>query len=168
MVEPGYLIVLARVFDRSAFAAYVRALPPVYQQFGGRYLALAAPADQYVPNDEVLPAPQSLVVSVWPSFARLQEFWWSTLYQEVAKLRANTGEFHVGALAGKPVGSEHTRIAVGLDATPLSQVFASGAPLRLEGQALGKIVSLLTHHPQDFKLKAGRVLSGPLLPQASD
>ncbi len=95
---PGYLVVLARIHDRDRFAAYIQALPPVYAQFGGRYLAVA-PA-LAVERYGLSEMPQSTVVSRWPSFTRLMEFWHSGEYRSVAQLRTGTGEFTCVGIEG--------------------------------------------------------------------
>lgn len=96
----AYLLVLARIADRLRFGHYVRALPPVYARYGGRYLAVA-PAlsvEQFGHTE----TPQSVVISRWPSFEHLCAFWSSADYREVADLRTRTGEFLVAAVDGLP------------------------------------------------------------------
>lgn len=88
---PGYLLVLARITDRDRFGAYIQALPPVYAEYGGRYLAVAPAVT--VEHFGLSEPPQSTVVSHWPSLGRLVEFWHSKPYRQVASLRAGTGEF---------------------------------------------------------------------------
>lgn len=98
--QAAYLLVLARISDRLRFGNYVRALPPIYARYGGRYLAVA-PAlsvEQFGHTE----TPQSVVVSRWPSFEQLSRFWSSPDYREVADLRARTGEFLVAAVDGLP------------------------------------------------------------------
>ncbi len=99
----GILLVLARIRDRQQFGAYVQALPPVYQQFGGKYLALApAPAVKISGLASADFAPVSVVTSIWPSLERIKQFWNSEEYQTVAKLRSGTGDFMVAALEAAP------------------------------------------------------------------
>ena len=146
-MRPGVLLVLARIKDRAKFSQYVAQLPAVYQQFGGRYLALA-PA-QIVHLSGSVSAdfePVSVVVSVWPSLARVKQFWKSDEYQSVATLRAGTGDFMVAALAGAPqsqfdhqLAEPHAELALLLDpqdsAIELTadQMIADGAVHTLEG-----------------------------------
>lgn len=118
---PGYLVVLARVQDRPRFGAYVGALPPVYQQYGGRYLAVAPAAT--VEQFGAVEAAQSVVVSAWPSLDGLLRFWSSAEYREVVKLRDGTGEFIVAGLGGD--GSDHAVDLAGMEAL----VLILGAPL---------------------------------------
>jgi uncharacterized protein (DUF1330 family) len=88
---PGYLLVLARIADRDKFGSYIQALPPVYAEYGGSYLAVAPAVT--VERFGLSEQPQSAVVSRWPSLGRLVEFWHSKPYRHVAALRAGTGEF---------------------------------------------------------------------------
>lgn len=91
----AYLLVQATVTDRARFGGYIGALPPVYAQYGGSYVAVA-PA----PTVERLESPgatQSIVISRWPSLQRVKEFWQSPEYQTVKKLREGTGTFTVVA-----------------------------------------------------------------------
>jgi uncharacterized protein (DUF1330 family) len=147
--ELGYLLVRARIHDRPKFGAYVRALPSVYQQYGGRYLCLSPQATLLLPSGTTPSAPTALVISVWASLARLQEFWFSTEYQTVAALRAGTGEFQVGALVGRSVGRSDAHMggdqialcvdddSQDLDLPPAAIVLAQGQMLNLEGEGAG-------------------------------
>lgn len=96
----AYLLVLARVTDRARFSRYVSGLPPIYARFGGRYLAVAsAPTVEQFGHAE---APQSVMLSRWPSMNRLREFWDSRQYRSAARVRAGTGDFLVTAMDGEP------------------------------------------------------------------
>jgi len=146
-MRPGILVVFGRIEDRAKFGQYVAQLPDVYQHFGGRYLALApAPLVQLGGAASADFAPVSVVVSVWPSLARIQQFWKSDEYQNVAALRAGTGEFMVAALEGSSepffadqLAMVQTELALLLD--PFEQTgelaadncIASGAIQALEG-----------------------------------
>jgi uncharacterized protein (DUF1330 family) len=152
MLEVAYLIVLARIHERAKFGAYVQALPPVYEKFGGRYLCLSPQATVSVPEGALMPAPQAMVVSVWASMARLQEFWFSDDYRQVAALRTGTGEFHVGALSGRSdVMVAGTQICISLVTEPptTASVLASGTLSVLEG-VMAKIgdLSLMQNLPE--------------------
>jgi uncharacterized protein (DUF1330 family) len=136
MLEVAYLIVLARIHERAKFGTYVQALPPVYEKFGGRYLCLSPQATVSVPEGAVVPAPQALVVSVWASMARLQQFWFSEDYRQVAALRAGTGEFHVGALTGRSdIAISGAQICISLATEPptAATILASETLTPLEG-----------------------------------
>jgi uncharacterized protein (DUF1330 family) len=164
MSDVGFIIVLARIHDRAQFAHYVRALPPVYQQFEGQYICLSPIAVEVVGEHAVLGAPQALVISRFASVARVQEFWWSKAYQEVAKLRAGTGEFSVATISGELPTDDFRHMAVLFDAQtihPFGQVCANGAPLPLEGEALAAKLQLCAYDGQEFSLRSGRALCAP-------
>lgn len=134
----GYLIVLVRITDPERFRNYVRALPPVFQKFGGRYLAVC-PASQVMAFGAQAPD-VSVMISVWPSLERIHQFWTSIDYQTVRELRSGTGEFHVMAIDGETAEGAAGAIVVGLEpGEPLEseasqQLFTSDA-LRIIGSA---------------------------------
>jgi uncharacterized protein (DUF1330 family) len=96
--RPALLIVLGRIQDRVRFVDYTQALPPVYAQYGGSYLALAPAPNVHVQYSEQPWPASSVVLSLWPTVERLRQFWNSPEYRSVAQLRAGTGEFMVGML----------------------------------------------------------------------
>jgi uncharacterized protein (DUF1330 family) len=134
----GYLIVLVRISDPERFRNYVRALPPVFQKFGGRYLSVC-PASQVATFGAAAPD-MSVMISVWPSLERIQQFWTSIDYQTVRELRSGTGEFHVLAIDGETTEGPCGAIVLGLEpGEPLEsdasqQLFTSDA-LRIIGSA---------------------------------
>jgi uncharacterized protein (DUF1330 family) len=95
--EKALLIVFARITDRTKFASYVQALPAVYAQFSGHYLAMAAQPSVQRKGDSA--QPWSIVLSAWRDLELVREFWFSKAYQDVATKRAGTGEFHVNSSA---------------------------------------------------------------------
>jgi uncharacterized protein (DUF1330 family) len=134
----GYLIVLVRISDPERFRNYVRALPAVFQKFGGRYLSVC-PASQVAAFGA--PAPDmSVMISVWPSLERIQQFWTSIDYQTVRELRSGTGEFHVMAIDGETTEGGYGAIVLGLepgeplDSEAAQQLFTSDA-MRIIGSA---------------------------------
>jgi uncharacterized protein (DUF1330 family) len=144
----GYLIVLARIEDRAKFGAYVAALPPVYHYFGGSYLCVSPQATQRwaaTPANPGVPHPaHALVISRWPTMARLTEFWHSAQYQAVAQLRAGTGQFWVSALAGVAEITALPSLALSIDAPapPHAQLLAEGVITVLEGPPIGETLQL--------------------------
>jgi uncharacterized protein (DUF1330 family) len=167
MHEVAYLIVLARIHERAKFGAYVQALPPVYEKFGGRYVCLSPQATVLVPEGAPLPAPQALVVSVWSSIARLQEFWFSEDYRQVAALRAGTGEFHVSALAGRSdtaIPAPLICISLATEPPTAANILASSRLTGLEGvMAKTGHLSLVQNIP-DALPQSGIWLFAPRLP----
>lgn len=85
------MIVTGTVTDRVAFRQYAAALPPLYERFGGSYLAIAR-------NPEVLEgqiAYESLVVSQWPTCDAARAFWNSPEYRALAQMRQSWASFDV-------------------------------------------------------------------------
>lgn len=101
---PAYLIVLGEVIDRPAFMeGYAAKLPPLYEQYGGAYLALGGG-----PGIEVLEgeyAPPSYVISKWPNMQAAREFWNSEGYDALRRARIDNewGDFDVMLVQGLPV-----------------------------------------------------------------
>jgi uncharacterized protein (DUF1330 family) len=137
--QSAYLLVQATVTDRARFGGYIGALPPVYTQYGGSYVAVA-PA----PTVERLESPgatQSIVISKWPSLNRVKEFWQSPEYQAVKKLREGTGTFTVVAFeaAGdptKPLAFSDTPIATAPGLLIVQGNTGDGAQIVAYNQAL--------------------------------
>lgn len=141
--QSAYLLVQASVSDRAKFGGYIGALPPVYAKFGGAYLAVAPAV-----TVERLASPgatQSIVISRWPSLARVQEFWNSPEYREVKKLRDGTGAFSVVAFAASgpdlefsgstPPGILITQGQLDLSLQPQFNALLSGAQVLAQPQA---------------------------------
>lgn len=100
--DPGvYMIVLGTVFDRPAFmSGYAAKLPPLYERFGGRYIALSSQLGIL----EGKPAFESVVISHWPSEAAARGFWTSPEYEQLIRDRTenNWGEFTVVIVPALP------------------------------------------------------------------
>lgn len=93
---PGsvYMIVLGTVFDRPAFmSGYAAKLPPLYDRFGGEYVALSGQLEIF----EGDPGFESVVISKWPSAEAARAFWTSPDYEALIRARTenNWGEFTV-------------------------------------------------------------------------
>lgn len=93
--DPGvYMIVLGRVFDRPAFMqGYAAKLSPLYERFGGSYIALTGQPGIL----EGSPSFESIVISHWPSEAAVRAFWTSAEYEQLIfdRTENNWGEFTV-------------------------------------------------------------------------
>ena len=100
---PAYMIVLGEVHDRPAFMeGYAAKLPPLYEQFGGRYIALGGgPGIEVLEGDY---APPSYVVSQWPSAQAARDFWDSAAYDALRRARIDHGwgTFDVLLVQGLP------------------------------------------------------------------
>ncbi|GAB5455186.1 MAG: hypothetical protein Hens2KO_14150 [Henriciella sp.] len=101
---PAYLIVLGEVIDRPAFMeGYAAKLPPLYEQFGGAYLALGGgPGIEVLEGDY---APPSYVISKWPNMQAAREFWNSEGYDVLRRARIDNewGDFDVMLVQGLPI-----------------------------------------------------------------
>jgi uncharacterized protein (DUF1330 family) len=74
--------------DREAFmTGYAAKLPPLYEQYGGEYVAIGA-------GVEVLEgdyAPESFVIAHWPSMEAARAFWNSPEYDALRRARIDNG-----------------------------------------------------------------------------
>ena len=100
---PAYMIVLGAVLDRPAFMeGYAAQLPPLYEEFGGAYLALGGgPGIEVLEGDY---APPSYVISKWPSSQAARDFWNSDGYDVLRRARIDNswGDFDVLLVSGLP------------------------------------------------------------------
>lgn len=103
LADPGvYMVVLGRVFDRPAFMqGYAAKLPPLYDRFGGVYIALSGQLGVL----EGVPDFESLVISHWPNEAAVRAFWTSPEYEALIRDRTenNWGEFTVVIVPALPL-----------------------------------------------------------------
>lgn len=92
--DGAYMIVLGTVHDREAFmSGYAAELPPIYEKYGGRYLALGG-GPNVVEGDVSY---QSYVISAWPDVETAQAFWNSPEYDVLRRARIDNawGEFDI-------------------------------------------------------------------------
>jgi uncharacterized protein (DUF1330 family) len=97
--QPAFLIVLGEVHDREAFLRnYAAKLPPLYEKYGGEYLAIGAG----VVVLEGTHAPESFVIARWPSMEAAQAFWNSPEYDALrrARIEGEWGDFSVLLVPG--------------------------------------------------------------------
>lgn len=86
--------------DPEGFKAYNAALPPIYEKYGGRHIALTpAPKVEVAEGNAEM---RSIVLSRFPSKAAAWAFWNSPEYAAAKKLREGKGEFFVAVLEGLP------------------------------------------------------------------
>ncbi len=101
---PAYMIVLGEVFDRPAFMeGYAAKLPPVYDKYGGHYIAIGGgPSIEVLEGDY---APPSYVISKWSNAQAARDFWASPEYDVLRRARIDEGwgEFDVLLVQGLPV-----------------------------------------------------------------
>lgn len=98
MAAPGYLFVQGSFWDEARQKAYSAALPPIYRQYAGHYLAIGGGAGVQVV--EGLWHPRGLVLARFQSAAAVDRFWWSAEYRAAATLRQGAGAFTVLKLDG--------------------------------------------------------------------
>ena len=99
--KPAYLIVLGDVYDREAFmSGYSAKLAPLYEKYGGEYLAVGRNKDVLENGREF----QSFVISKWPSMEAARAFWADPDYEKLKVDRIDKGwsEFDVYLLEGLP------------------------------------------------------------------
>lgn len=97
--RPAYLVVLGEVYDREAFmSGYTAKLPPIYEKYGGVYLAAGRNFELFEGEAQF----KSFVISKWPSMDAARAFWRSPEYDALrrARIEGNWGRFDVFALEG--------------------------------------------------------------------
>jgi len=100
--KPAYMVVLGTVTNREAFMSeYAAKLPPLYEKYGGYYLAIGG-------SHEVLEGEttfESHVISAWPGGVdAARTFWESPEYEALKKARIDGGwgNFDVFLVEGMP------------------------------------------------------------------
>jgi len=99
--RPGYLLVMGTATNAEALGRYARTLPPIYQKFGGTYLAAGGVGRGITVLEGEFDA-QSIIFARFPNFAGPNEFWWSPEYRASVEIRKGAGAFNVVKLAGLP------------------------------------------------------------------
>jgi uncharacterized protein (DUF1330 family) len=90
---PAYVIARVDITDRQQYQHYLKATPPVIEQFGGRVIARTeAPLTLEGPDEN-----RRIIIIEFPSVERAKEFYHSPEYRNAKKLRegAGTGELIV-------------------------------------------------------------------------
>lgn len=98
---PAYMLVIGKVNDRDAFrSGYAAKLPPLYERFGGSYLAIGSA--KTVLEGEI--GFESYVLAKWPSEEAALAFWNSSGYDQLRRARVDNGwgDFDVVLLPGVP------------------------------------------------------------------
>ena len=97
---PAFLLVQGKVTDIEGFRLYNAALPPIYEKYGGRYLAVMPASRIEVAEGD--PRRESVVIARFPSKQAAWDFWKSPEYEAAKKLREGKGEFFVTIIEGLP------------------------------------------------------------------
>lgn len=99
MSAPGFLFVTGAFWDEAQQKQYSAALPPIYRQYDGAYLAIGGGAAVQV--IEGLWHPRGLVFARFASTEAVARFWWSDEYRAAARLRQGGGAFTVLNMTGQ-------------------------------------------------------------------
>ncbi len=101
-----YMIVIGEIHDRERFlSGYAKAVPPIVEQYGGRYLLKGA-GGLFIEGGWC-DSPSALV-SEWPDRNTALRFWNSPEYAEARKLREGIGRFQVLLIDSIPPQAEGT------------------------------------------------------------
>lgn len=85
------MIVKGKDYSPTDLGPYAASLPPIYEKYGGRYVAFAPKYDIMEGSSDA----QAIIISAWPSVEAAKSFWNSPEYAEAIKLREGIGEFDV-------------------------------------------------------------------------
>ena len=97
--KPGaYMVVMGKDYVPADLAPYQATLPPIYEKYGGRYVALSTEPDFAEGRNDY----QAVVISAWPDAAAARRFWDSPEYRESVKLREGLGTFDVVIVPALP------------------------------------------------------------------
>ena len=99
--RPGYLLVMGTSTDAAAMGRYARTLPPIYDQYGGYYLAAGGLGRGLKVLEGDFKA-QSVILAKFPKGDGPNEFWWSPEYRSSVEIRRGAGAFDVIKLRGLP------------------------------------------------------------------
>lgn len=94
----GFLVIVGRDYDRKGIRAYIRALPPIYEKFGGEYIASTFQPDVLEGGKSV----RLVIISKWPSVDAGKAFWDSPEYGKAKLLREGLGDFDIMLLPALP------------------------------------------------------------------
>ncbi|MBM3503878.1 MAG: DUF1330 domain-containing protein [Alphaproteobacteria bacterium] len=93
----GYLFVNGAFWDNDKRDRYSKALPPIYKQFGGHYIAYGGPIEVI----EGVWAPRGSLIAQFDSPELVERFWWCPEYRAAATIRQGGGAFTVLKLDGR-------------------------------------------------------------------
>ncbi len=99
--RPAYLFVMGTTSNAEVIGRYARTLPPIYQKFGGTYLATGRVGRNLLVLEGKF-QPESIVLAKFPTADGPNEFWWSPEYRQSAEIRQGAGIFDVVKLKGRP------------------------------------------------------------------
>ena len=94
----AYIIVSGKDYDLEKLQSYSAALPPIYEKYGGWYVAFANDYSVLEGKSDA----EAIIISAWPSIDAAKTFWASPEYTEAKKLREGNGIFEVVVLPALP------------------------------------------------------------------
>jgi len=90
---PTYMVIQASIKDRERFLNdYAKAASKLVEQFGGRYLVKSAGCEVLEGGADSM---NSVVISEWPDRQSVHNFWHSSEYQALRKLRDDAADCSV-------------------------------------------------------------------------
>ena len=105
----GYSIAFARDMVREKMKPYSASLPPIYEKYQGKYLAIGGQdrGVDWLAGDWT---DRMIMIGEFPSPGAVNDFWWGPEYRESAKLRQGAVTVDVGAVPGtdQVPSAEHT------------------------------------------------------------
>lgn len=96
----AYLIVQGKNYEPAALGPYAASLPPIYAEYGGRYVSFETDNDVAEGDSD----DQAIIMSAWPSKDAARALWDNPEYAEAIKLREGIGEFDVVIIGALPEG----------------------------------------------------------------
>jgi uncharacterized protein (DUF1330 family) len=93
---PAYMIARINVTDPEQYKSYIAATPGVIEKFGGKFIARGGETITLEGPEET----RRMVVVEFPALENARNFYNSSDYREVMKLREGAAEVHIIAIAG--------------------------------------------------------------------
>jgi uncharacterized protein (DUF1330 family) len=99
MTARGYTIAIARDMIPEKMKPYSTSLPPIYEKYQGKYLAIGGPGRgvEWLCGDW---SNRMVMVGEFPTPEAVGAFWWGPEYRASAKLRQGAVTVDVGQVAG--------------------------------------------------------------------
>ncbi|MEQ8510510.1 MAG: DUF1330 domain-containing protein [Rhodospirillaceae bacterium] len=99
MTTRGYSIAFARDMIPEKMKPYSSSLPPIYEKYQGKYLAIGGPGRgvEWLCGDW---DKRMVMVGEFPTLKAVGAFWWGPEYRASAKLREGAVKVDVGQVAG--------------------------------------------------------------------
>lgn len=109
----GYLMTVGADVAIDRLGPYSAALPPLYEEFGGHYLAKGGPGRGVEAFGDA--PPRSVMLARFPSIEAVRAFWTSPGYRAAVPLREGCGIFNVYAFEGPALAPGAETLRVGID-----------------------------------------------------